>query len=297
MHPDHQSYIRFTSRSRLEKSIHSLLGLLRGISLDLKINEGEIYFLTNWLSEHEVLERLHPYNEIVPILRGALEDGVVSEEEREDLIWVCERLCSNKFYDEVTTGLQELHGLLGGVVADGVISEDELRGIQDWMEDNEQLRKRWPYDEIESLIITVMADGRIDDEEHKMLISFFAQFAEVLDDKTLSDTFILVDSTVKGVCANSPEIAFQGSRFCLTGASSRYTRDVFAEKIKALGGEVVGSVSGKLNYLVIGGDGNPCWSYACYGRKVEKAIELRKAGAEILIVHENDIHDAIEDEC
>jgi hypothetical protein len=297
MHPDHQSYIRFTSRSRLEKSIHSLLGLLRGISLDLKINEGEIYFLSNWLSEHEVLERLHPYNEIVPILRGALEDGVVSEEEREDLIWVCERLCSNKFYDEVTTGLQELHGLLGGVVADGVISEDELRGIQDWMEDNEQLRKRWPYDEIESLIITVMADGRIDDEEHKMLISFFAQFAEVLDDKTLSDTFILVDSTVKGVCANSPEIAFQGSRFCLTGASSRYTRDVFAEKIKALGGEVVGSVSGKLNYLVIGGDGNPCWSYACYGRKVEKAIELRKAGAEILIVHEYDIHDAIEDEC
>jgi NAD-dependent DNA ligase len=183
------------------------------------------------------------------------------------------------------------------VVADGVISEDELRGIQDWMDDNEQLRKRWPYDEIESLIITVLADGQIDNEEHKMLISFFAQFAEVLDDKSLSDTFILVDSTVKGVCANSPEIAFQGSRFCLTGASSRYTRDVFAEKIKALGGEVVGSVSGKLNYLVIGGDGNPCWSYACYGRKVEKAIELRKAGAEILIVHEYDIHDAIEDEC
>jgi hypothetical protein len=97
-----------------------------------------------------------------------------------------------------------------------------------------QLRKRWPYDEIESLIITVLADGQIDNEEHKMLISFFAQFAEVLDDKSLSDTFILVDSTVKGVCANSPEIAFQGSRFCLTGASSRYTRDVFAEKIKAL---------------------------------------------------------------
>jgi hypothetical protein len=297
MHPDHQSYIRFTSRSRLEKSIHSLLGLLRGISLDLKINEGELYFLSNWLSEHEVLEGLHPYNEIVPILRGALEDGVVSEEEREDLIWVCERLCSNQFYDEVTTGLQELHGLLGGVVADGVISEDELRGIQDWMEDNEQLRKRWPYDEIESLIKSVMTDGHIDDEEHKLLTYFFAQFAEVFDDKTISKPYILVNSTVKGICANSPEIAFQGSRFCLTGASSKYTRDVFTEKIRALGGEVVGSVSGKLHYLVIGGDGNPCWSYACYGRKVEKAIELRKAGAEILIVHEFDLHDAIENEC
>ena len=70
MHPGHQTYLRFTSRSRLEKSIHSLLGLLRGISLDYKINERELYFLSNWLSENEVLERCHPYNEIVPILRG-----------------------------------------------------------------------------------------------------------------------------------------------------------------------------------------------------------------------------------
>lgn len=297
MHADHQTYIRFTSRSRLEKSLHSLLGLLQGISADLEINDAEIYFLTNWLSEHEALEAFHPYNEIVPILREALDDGVISQEEREDLLWVCERLCSNEFYCETTTGLQQLHGLLGGVVADGIISESELRGIQAWMEDNEHLRKRWPYDEIESLIISVMADGKIDEDEHKALVSFFAQFVEVLDDKTLSNPVILSEGTLEGVCANSPEIVFRGSRFCLTGASSRYTRDVFAEKIRSLGGEVVGSVSGRLNYLVVGGDGNPCWSYACYGRKVEKAIELRKTGSEIIIVHEFDLHDAIEDEC
>jgi len=297
MHPDHQTYIRFTSRSRLEKSLHSLLGLLKGISADLHINDTEVYFLHTWLSEHEGLETFHPYSEIVPILRAALEDGLISNEEREDLLWVCERLCTNKFYDEATTGLQQLHGLLGGVVADGIISESELRAIQAWMEENEHLRKRWPYDEVESLIISIMADGKIDEEEQKALIAFFAQFVEVLDDKTLSVPAILTDSTLKGVCANSPEIIFSGSRFCLTGASSRYTRDVFAEKIRSLGGEVVGSVSGKLNYLVIGGDGNPCWSYACYGRKVEKAIELRKTGSEIVIVHEFDLHDAIEDEC
>lgn len=297
MHPDHETYIRFTSRSRLEKSLHSLLGLLKGISADLQINDTEIYFLKTWLSEHEPLEGFHPYNEVVPILRTALDDGVISEDERDDLLWVCERLCTNEFYDETTTGLQELHGLLGGVVADGVISETELRGIQDWLEANEQLRKRWPYDEVESLIISILADGKIDEEEHEALVSFFAQFVEVLDDKTLSHPVILSNSTLKGVCANSPEIVFDGARFCLTGASSRYTRDVFAEKIRSLGGEVVGSVSGRLNYLVIGGDGNPCWSYACYGRKVEKAIELRKTGAEIIIVHEFDLHDAIEDEC
>lgn len=299
MHPDHQTYIRFTSRSRLEKSIHNLLGLLKGISVDLMINENEFSFLSNWLSEHEILEDVHPFNEIIPILRFALQDGLLSEDEREDLIWICERLSSNQFYDGITTSLQELHGLLGGVVSDGIITEEELKGIQGWMEDNEHLRKRWPYDEIESLLITVLTDGKIDRNEHSLLISFFSQFVEFFSEKTVSGPYLLDEfsqTTVKGICANSPEIAFKGSRFCLTGASSRYTRSVFSEKIMALGGEVVSSVSGKLNYLVIGGDGNPCWSYACYGRKVEKAIELRKAGAEIVIVHEYDLHDAIQDE-
>ena len=55
------------------------------------------------------------------------------------------------------------------------------------------------------------------------------------------------------------------------------------------------SVSKKTNYLIVGDDGNPCWAYACYGRKVEKAINLRKEGAQIIIVHENDFWDEVEE--
>jgi hypothetical protein len=62
-----------------------------------------------------------------------------------------------------------------------------------------------------------------------------------------------------------------------------------------LGGEFVSSVTAKVKYLVIGAEGNPCWTYACYGRKVEKAVELRKSGVRLLIIHENDFHDAVAD--
>jgi len=55
-------------------------------------------------------------------------------------------------------------------------------------------------------------------------------------------------------------------------------------------------VTRRVNYLVVGADGNPCWAYACYGRKVEKTVALRKKGSAILIVHENDVHDAIADQ-
>lgn len=65
--------------------------------------------------------------------------------------------------------------------------------------------------------------------------------------------------------------------------------------MQGLGGEVVNHVSSHVDYLVIGADGNPCWAYACYGRKVEKAVQLRKKGGRILLVHENDFHDAVAD--
>ncbi len=46
---------------------------------------------------------------------------------------------------------------------------------------------------------------------------------------------------------------------------------------------------------MVGAKGNPCWAFACYGRKVEEAMALRKAGNRLLIVHENDFFDALED--
>lgn len=65
--------------------------------------------------------------------------------------------------------------------------------------------------------------------------------------------------------------------------------------MRRLGGDAVPTVSGKVDYLVIGADGNPCWMYACYGRKVERAISLRREGAKLMIIHELDFHDALHD--
>ncbi len=44
--------------------------------------------------------------------------------------------------------------------------------------------------------------------------------------------------------------------------------------------------------VIIGANGNPTWAYACYGRKIEAAIRLRRIGHPLLIVHEIDFWDA-----
>lgn len=295
MHVDHHGYFKFTGRSRLEKSINSLIGVIEGISADSIINKAEIEFLNLWLNEHQELKDCHPYNELLPVVENAIADGILTSDEKQDILWLCEKLCSTEFFDKTTADIQRLHAILGSIAADGIITEAELRGLSDWLSDHEHLKTSWPYEEVGSLITGILSDKKIDNTEQNLLKDFFTEFTSILDSRTIVSPKLTVNGNILGLCAVCPEITFSGSKFCFTGTSHKYTRSEFAGLIKRLGGEVVNSVSAKLNYLIIGADGNPCWAYACYGRKVEKAVELRKSGSHLLLVHENDFHDAVAD--
>lgn len=295
MHLDHLEYARFTSRARLEKSVNSLLGLIEGIAIDSSVNQSEVSFLNLWLDEHADVRDRHPYNELIPVVQAAVADGVLAQDEHDDIIWLCERLRSTEYFDQTTADLQRLHAILGGIVSDGQVSEDELRGLSAWLQDHEHLKTCWPYDEIDSLIVGVMKDQKIDPEEQTLLKAFFSEFTAVMDDRTITSPVVLEGANIVGLCAVCPEIEFSSSTFCFTGASSRYTRKELAGTVERLGGSFAPNVTKSVRYLIIGADGNPCWAYACYGRKVEKAVELRKSGVRVLLIHENDFHDAVAD--
>lgn len=293
MHSDHRSYASFATPGRVEKSINSLLGLVEGIGIDGHINDTEIGFLNLWIQDHSDVQTRHPFNELVPVLSKALGDGVLSEDERADLTWLCESLKSSNYYNQTTADLQRLHGLLGAIAADGEITQEELQGLSDWLAEHDHLRTCWPYDEVDSLVTAVLRDKKIDPAEHKMLMEFFGEFTAVLDNTTIVNPPSSDGVTVSGICAVCPEIRFDGATFCLTGASNNYTRKAFTDLIVGLGGQVSNGVSNGVDYLIIGAAGNPCWAFACYGRKVEKAVQLRKQGAALLIVHETDFLDAV----
>lgn len=294
-HPDHREYLKFSGRSRLDKAINSLVGLIEGIAADGKVTAGEMALLNLWLQENGDLRNKHPYNELMPVVEEALRDGDFSDEERADIFFVCEKLRSTEFFDVVTADMQRLHGFLAGAMADGIVTEAELRTLSDWIDDHDQLKSLWPYDEVESVVSTVLRDGKIDADEQKMLQAFFSEFLALLDNRTITTPQMLQGSTLAGVCAMCPEISFEGRTFCFTGASNRLSRKQFGELVQKLGGQPSEGVTKKTDYLVIGAEGNPAWAYACYGRKVEKAVTLRKEGIRIVLVHENDFHDAVAD--
>jgi hypothetical protein len=297
MNSDHRPYIHFTGKGRLEKSINSLLGLLEGIAIDGRVNEGEVGLLRVWLEDHQDVAHRHPYNELIPVLTAAVTDGVLDPEERADITWLCERLRSTEFFDMVTADLQRLHALVGGIAADGSITAEEMRGLSNWLADHDHLKTCWPYDEIETLTTKVLADGKVDEAEHRMLLDFFTEFLAVLDERTIVRPVVAegVEKTIGALCAVAPEVSFSGSSFCFSGASAKYKRTDFEALVQRLGGVALPNVTSKLNFLVIGAEGNPCWAFACYGRKVEKAVELRRKGVRVVILHDNDFHDAVLD--
>jgi hypothetical protein len=294
MHPDHKYYHYLATRHNLKKSIETIHGLFQGIGVDQKLSEGEINFLRTWLKTHSMVANRHPYNEIYPTIHAALEDNIITEEEQQDILWLCEKLAKPiDVYSGHTQGLQRLQGLLAGIIADGKITEEELTGLAEWLEDHAHLRSCWPYDEVDSLITSIMSDGKIDEEEQQLLLSFFSEFVLIDDDKTITNPLVQADKTLSGVCSCAPTITFKDRSFCFTGAFSAHPRNTIAGVVHTLGGRVVNNVSGITNYLIIGSEGNPCWAYACYGRKVEKAISLRREGASVMLVHENDFLDNV----
>jgi NAD-dependent DNA ligase len=293
MNVDYRPYYRFTGRARLEKALNSLIGLIEGISIDGVINEKEVAYVRTWLSENRQLERSHPFTELMPVVEAAVADGILTDDERQNILWLCEKLKSADFFDVATADMQRLHGLMGGIVADGIVTEAELRGLADWLYEREHLKTCWPYEEVESIVTTVLRDKTILASAHQLLLDFLSEFTAVSEDSAQGTPHRALSTTA--VCAVCPDVVFQGKVFGFTGASTKYSRKEFEEIVQALGGIVARSVSKKLDYLIIGADGNPCWAYACYGRKVEMAVALRKAGARILLVHENDFHDAVAD--
>lgn len=292
---DHDAYRRYMGRAEFDKAVNSLLGLVEGIAIDAKINDAEIGFLQTWLEDHRINSASHPFNELFPAVEQAVADGVLTEDERADITWLCKRLTSAEYFNAATADMQKLHAIMAGIGSDGQITVEELKGLLAWLREHDHLKTCWPYDEIESLVIGVLRDKEIDPEEHKILMNFFGEFVSILDNKTIISPAFLEGSHIVGLCAVCPEISFSDAVFCLTGSSHKYSRNEFEKVISSLGGKAATTVSAKVNYLVAGGDGNPCWAYACYGRKVEKAVELRKQGHFIVVVHENDFHDAVLD--
>ncbi|MCG8313415.1 MAG: hypothetical protein MI976_09375 [Pseudomonadales bacterium] len=285
---------QFASEKEVAAALNTLIGVMQGLDLDGHIESEEVEGLTGWVTLYQPYKDVHPFNELLPILERALADGRIDKYEKADILWLCNRLAKQSGYlDRVAASLQEMHGVLAGILLDGEVKEEEVFGLRKWLDRNRHLRSIWPYDEVDSLLESVLEDGEVSEEEVYLLQNFFSSFLGVTSDENVSDADDDVPFSLTGICAAGPDIEFHNKQFCLTGEFSEIDHFKVISRLREQHAILVDEPDANTHYLVVGAGGNPCWAYACYGRKIEAAIELRKQGVPLMIIHEFDFNRAL----
>lgn len=284
---DHDMIARFSAPLRVSKAIHTIGGILKGMHADSTITQAEVHTLRTWLDEFADIVHKRPFSELSDQCEVAMADGRIGRDELDDLIWLADRLQhGDEYFATIRSPMQEIQAVLCAIAADETLTERELVFLRNWLAAHEELCAYWPCTEISAMLVAILKDGFVDDSEHRQLLSFVTQ---VIGTPTTS-----MEKSVRlsGVCAVGPDVQFADRSFCFTGDSKRATREEMQGIVIRRGGRIQGNVTRTLDYLVVGAAGSPFWSFSCYGRKVEHAVELRKKGLPLIIVHEVDFWDS-----
>ncbi|MDD5501830.1 MAG: BRCT domain-containing protein [Candidatus Omnitrophica bacterium] len=179
--------------------------------------------------------------------------------------------------------IDELIGLSRGIIADKIINYDEVKFLRSWMEANVSYCEDPLVNQLYCRVQEMLIDRKIDEEEHDELMFMLKMFTG-----ECSPVEIATNMTSTLPLDNPPpRIEFPTMWFCLTGKFAYGPRRECVEVIKERGGNVVDRVHEDVDYLVIGYFGSSDWIHTPYGRKIERAVELREKHGKIAIISED----------
>jgi NAD-dependent DNA ligase len=179
-------------------------------------------------------------------------------------------------------GMDELVGIVRGVLADGVLVIEEVQFLLDWLERNEPVRKDFFGRTLYDALRGVLADDVMDADEEDMLVELLLRFVggtpRQRSDSSCSTALPLDDPP--------PHIELVLRSFCFTGKFEFGSRIECQRVVTSAGGLIHKYPICGTNYLVIGEVGSRDWIHSNSGRKIERAIEIREEGHPIKLISE-----------
>jgi hypothetical protein len=176
--------------------------------------------------------------------------------------------------------VNELLGLTHGITADGVITPVEVEYLHKWLVAHTVGAANPVVAALLGRVDAILADGAVAPEEAADLFSVLQQFAA--GDFEVGE---MLKATTLPLDIPPPPIRFPTSRFCFTGTFAFGTRKECIAAVEAKGG-LCGSLTQETGYLVIGIYATDSWAHSTFGRKIEKAVEMRSTGCPVAIVGE-----------
>ncbi len=184
-------------------------------------------------------------------------------------------------FSDNTRALQVLQGIVIGITCDNVLTADEVGSLKKWLEANDELCGNFPFDEIKAAVEQALADGVLTKQELDEMLLLFKSYIEPSYD-TLE--------------ADNEGLELDGKSVCLTGEFSTGTKSAVEEILAAKGAVIKKSVTGKLDYLIVGELGNPNWQQGTYGSKIKAAMELKEKGKAVQIFGESEFFNSLKDQ-
>ena len=185
----------------------------------------------------------------------------------------------------ITRSLNQLMGIVNGVLCDGQLHDSEVHFLSTWLQENEQLKSVYPANIIYRLIREALSDGVLTEDEKGHLLKSLSE----ISGNDFWKTGAALPESISSVFDDDPTVVFSDNVFVMTGEFMFGTRNACHKATEFRGGLTGDSVTKKTNYLVIGSMASPLWIESNFGRKIQKAAEMADSGDfEIAIIRETD---------
>lgn len=263
-------FVQYVSNPLLRKAISDFYGVIQGIGIDGHVSNAEFEYIQNWKIENEAYSEHAEVSKIIEYIDEITSDGVITSDELHGLHGIMTKYFQTLSSSEITIATQVLAGMLKGIASDKEITLDECNELRKWLYKNEYLRGHFPFDKIMGLLDNILEDNQVTEAESALLLS------EIDDILNPVETIKSKISDVKG------------QKVCLSGNFAYGQKSKVEQYIEERGGAIVGSVSKKMNILIIGDMECEAYAHGTYGTKTQKALELIAQGCPILIIKEKD---------
>jgi len=178
--------------------------------------------------------------------------------------------------------VDEIIGLCKGVLCDGAVNQSEAEFLLTWLENNRHAADQWPASVLYPRIQAMLEDGVLDDEEEQELLGLLMEITGKPGINVKGETA----STTLPFDDPAPRVNFSGETFCLTGKFACGPRREVEMAVMERGGLCKKNPCKNTAFLVVGEIGSRDWIHSSFGRKIEKAIQLRDGGASVAIISE-----------
>jgi len=241
--------------------------------------------LDAWLKSQQSLAEDEDAVNILAHVGDILEQGAIGKDALQKMQVYLEEILASRdsgLPNELTR-LDELGGFLSGVASDGVLNDQEIEAMSTWLKANESVQDLWPASEIAGRLERLPEDGIVSDEEREDLLQAVTRIAAA---SVVGSSAAYEHAATEFWEEQVDSLTLAGATYCLTGDFVSGDGNTVDTRLRCHGADTKPNLNSDVNYLVIGTLASRDWLYTSHGRKIEKALLLKRQGAHITIITE-----------